>query len=222
MVGGATFQQDAEGRNGDAEPAQDRARTWARSRSSRARRSRATLSCAMAVGRDGRGPARRRRSAPDTQRPRASRATRTSCSTIRRARSAARRSRCSTASSTREGQAQIEKDLDLPRDVPGMLNATFITRVFERGGAFSINRETRTVAAFDRYVGLQAAQGRRGARHAAHGHQAHGGAGHAGPRRQAGVRAAPAGHALQGAVALVVGPERRLAGAVRAEREHGP
>ena len=26
-----------------------------------------------------------------------------------------------------------------------MLNATFVTRVFERGGAFSINRETRTV-----------------------------------------------------------------------------
>ena len=32
--------------------------------------------------------------------------------------------------------------------------------------------------------------------------------------------AAPAGHALQGAVALVVGLERRFAGAVRAGREH--
>ena len=40
-----------------------------------------------------------------------------------------------------------------------MLNATFITRVFERGGAFSINRETRTVAAFDRYVGLKLPKG---------------------------------------------------------------
>ena len=58
-----------------------------------------------------------------------------------------------------EARPRFEKDLDLPRDVPGMLNATFITRVFERGGAFSINRETRTVAAFDRYVGLKLPKG---------------------------------------------------------------
>jgi uncharacterized protein YfaS (alpha-2-macroglobulin family) len=58
-----------------------------------------------------------------------------------------------------EGNARVEKRLDLPRDVPGMLNANFITRVFERGGAFSINRETRTVAAFDRYVGLKMPKG---------------------------------------------------------------
>ncbi|HEY6125573.1 MAG TPA: MG2 domain-containing protein, partial [Steroidobacteraceae bacterium] len=58
-----------------------------------------------------------------------------------------------------DGKAKIEKRLDLPRDVPGMLNATFITRVFERGGAFSINRETRTVAAFERYVGLKLPKG---------------------------------------------------------------
>jgi uncharacterized protein YfaS (alpha-2-macroglobulin family) len=58
-----------------------------------------------------------------------------------------------------EGRAKIEKGLDLPRDVPGMLNATFITRVFERGGAFSINRESRTVAAFDRYVGVKLPKG---------------------------------------------------------------
>ncbi|HUQ12203.1 MAG TPA: MG2 domain-containing protein [Steroidobacteraceae bacterium] len=58
-----------------------------------------------------------------------------------------------------DGAATLEKDLDLPRDVPGMLNASFVTRVFERGGAFSINRETRTVAAFDRYVGLKMPKG---------------------------------------------------------------
>jgi uncharacterized protein YfaS (alpha-2-macroglobulin family) len=58
-----------------------------------------------------------------------------------------------------DGKAKFAKDLDLPRDAPGMLNATFITRVFERGGAFSINRETRTVAAFDRYVGLKLPKG---------------------------------------------------------------
>jgi uncharacterized protein YfaS (alpha-2-macroglobulin family) len=58
-----------------------------------------------------------------------------------------------------EGHAAIEKNLDLPRDAPGMLNATFITRVFERGGAFSINRETKTVAAFARYVGVKLPKG---------------------------------------------------------------
>ncbi len=57
------------------------------------------------------------------------------------------------------GRAALSKDLDLPRDVPGILNATFITRVFERGGAFSINRETRTVAAFDRFVGVKMPKG---------------------------------------------------------------
>jgi hypothetical protein len=58
-----------------------------------------------------------------------------------------------------DGKAKISKDLDLPRDVPGMLNATFITRVFERGGAFSINRESKTLAAFDRYVGVKLPKG---------------------------------------------------------------
>jgi len=58
-----------------------------------------------------------------------------------------------------EGRAKIEKDLELPRDVPGMLNASFVTRVFERGGAFSISRDTKTVAAFDRYVGIKLPKG---------------------------------------------------------------
>jgi alpha-2-macroglobulin len=57
------------------------------------------------------------------------------------------------------GSVRFEKNLELPRDVPGMLNATFITRVFENGGAFSISRETRNVAAFDRYVGLRLPKG---------------------------------------------------------------
>ncbi len=58
-----------------------------------------------------------------------------------------------------DGKATIARNLDLPRDVPGMLNATFITRVFERGGAFSINRESKTLAAFDRYVGVKLPKG---------------------------------------------------------------
>jgi uncharacterized protein YfaS (alpha-2-macroglobulin family) len=57
-----------------------------------------------------------------------------------------------------DGKARIEGSRPAARRA-GMLNATFITRVFERGGAFSINRETRTVAAFDRYVGLKLPKG---------------------------------------------------------------
>jgi alpha-2-macroglobulin len=58
-----------------------------------------------------------------------------------------------------EGKATIDKNLDLPKDAPGMLNATFVTRVFERGGAFSINMEKKTVAAFDHYVGVKLPKG---------------------------------------------------------------
>lgn len=57
------------------------------------------------------------------------------------------------------GHANFSKNLDLPKDVPGMLNATLVTRVFERGGAFSINLEKKTVAAFDRYVGVKLPKG---------------------------------------------------------------
>ncbi len=58
-----------------------------------------------------------------------------------------------------DGKVRFEKRLELPKDVPGMLSATFVTRVFESGGAFSIARETRTIAAFDRYVGLRMPKG---------------------------------------------------------------
>jgi hypothetical protein len=57
------------------------------------------------------------------------------------------------------GNAAFESDLQLPKDVPGMLNANFTTRVFERGGAFSINRETRPLAPFPSFVGLRLPKG---------------------------------------------------------------
>ncbi len=57
------------------------------------------------------------------------------------------------------GSVRFEKNLELPKDVPGMLSATFVTRVFESGGAFSISRESRTIAPFDRYVGLRLPKG---------------------------------------------------------------
>ncbi len=57
------------------------------------------------------------------------------------------------------GSTKFEQRLDLPRDVPGMLSATFVTRVFEKGGAFSIARETRDIAPFGRFVGLRLPKG---------------------------------------------------------------
>ncbi len=57
------------------------------------------------------------------------------------------------------GKTAFESQLQLPKDAPGMLNANFTTRVFERGGAFSINRETRPLAPFTHFVGLRLPKG---------------------------------------------------------------
>jgi len=57
------------------------------------------------------------------------------------------------------GSAHFSKNLELPRDAPGMLSGVFVTRVFENGGAFSISRETRTLAPFARFVGLRLPKG---------------------------------------------------------------
>ena len=58
-----------------------------------------------------------------------------------------------------DGHADLNWDLDIPKEVPGMMNATFVTRVFERGGAFSINVDSHTVSPFERYVGLKLPKG---------------------------------------------------------------
>ena len=39
-------------------------------------------------------------------------------------------------------------------DIPGMLTATFTTRVFEKSGDFSIDRYTTTMSPYDTYIGL--------------------------------------------------------------------
>ena len=101
--------QDAEGRDGHAEPSQDRARSR-REAGHRKLAAQGRAEGAMVVRRHGRVLARGGRSAAARARPRASRATPTTCSTIRRVRSRARRSRCSTVSSTptaRRGSKRI-------------------------------------------------------------------------------------------------------------------
>lgn len=54
-----------------------------------------------------------------------------------------------------QGKVSFEKPLDLARRAPGMLNAGFTTRVFERGGAFSIRHDARPYAPYARFVGVK-------------------------------------------------------------------
>ena len=57
------------------------------------------------------------------------------------------------------GAVHFERNLDLTGAAPGMLSATFTTRVFERGGAFSSNRETTTFAPYGTFVGIRVPKG---------------------------------------------------------------
>ena len=57
------------------------------------------------------------------------------------------------------GATSFDKSLELAGSPPGMLSATFTTRVFERGGAFSVNRETVTYAPYPRFVGVRMPKG---------------------------------------------------------------
>ena len=58
-----------------------------------------------------------------------------------------------------QGNAHFSKDLKLDVAPPGMLSATFTTRVFEGGGAFSINRESTTYSPYERFVGIRIPKG---------------------------------------------------------------
>lgn len=55
-----------------------------------------------------------------------------------------------------EGQASFSKKIDLNEKAPGMLKATFLTKVFEGGGDFSIDVFSRKLAPYDYFVGLLA------------------------------------------------------------------
>ena len=58
-----------------------------------------------------------------------------------------------------KGQAVIEHQGQAAKEAPGMLTAALTTRVFEPGGAFSINRQSAPYSPFDRYVGLKLPKG---------------------------------------------------------------
>ena len=63
-----------------------------------------------------------------------------------------------------EGLAAFTTDLSPGAPSPGMLAASFTTRVFEEGGAFSTNRLTARLSPYERYVGIRppAGDARRG------------------------------------------------------------
>jgi uncharacterized protein YfaS (alpha-2-macroglobulin family) len=58
-----------------------------------------------------------------------------------------------------DGEASFDAPVELAGSAPGMLSAVFTTRVFERGGAFSINRDTTTYAPYSRFVGIRLPKG---------------------------------------------------------------
>lgn len=57
------------------------------------------------------------------------------------------------------GIAQIEKSVAPTAPAPGMLNAAFTSRVFERGGAFSINHSSTSFAPYDYFIGMRLPKG---------------------------------------------------------------
>lgn len=59
------------------------------------------------------------------------------------------------------GRAEFTRQVETGREAPGMLSAAFTTRVFERGGAFSISRQSAPFSPYDRYLGLKLPKGDR-------------------------------------------------------------
>lgn len=55
----------------------------------------------------------------------------------------------------KEGTAMISGKRDVGNNAPGMLKTTYITKVFEKSGNFSIDRTTLTYSPFKTYVGLE-------------------------------------------------------------------
>lgn len=61
-----------------------------------------------------------------------------------------------------DGKAVIDLNLKGNKSAPGMLNANFITRVFEAGGDFSIDMQRVKFAPYKSFVGMQMTESERG------------------------------------------------------------
>lgn len=55
-----------------------------------------------------------------------------------------------------KGEARIKTALNIGKTAPGMLRATYITKVFEEGGDFSIDRYSTPYSPYNTYVGIHA------------------------------------------------------------------
>ncbi|MEZ4857445.1 MAG: MG2 domain-containing protein [Flavobacteriaceae bacterium] len=60
-----------------------------------------------------------------------------------------------------EGTTIINKNLEINGKAPGMLQATFLTKVFEGGGDFSIDVFSKNVAPYSHFVGLKSPEAHR-------------------------------------------------------------
>ena len=58
-----------------------------------------------------------------------------------------------------DGVARFRANIDVEQQAPGMLRASFSSRVFERGGAFSVSRESFPFSPYDHYVGIKIPKG---------------------------------------------------------------
>jgi alpha-2-macroglobulin len=53
------------------------------------------------------------------------------------------------------GKAKVRTKINVSQDSPGMLTAIYTTKVYEKGGAFSIDRCSRTYSPYQNYVGIE-------------------------------------------------------------------
>ncbi len=54
------------------------------------------------------------------------------------------------------GEASIQPNIEIDRQAPGMLKANFVTKVYEPGGAFSVDRFSMDYAPYTQFVGVRA------------------------------------------------------------------
>lgn len=57
------------------------------------------------------------------------------------------------------GEADFAHEIELDANAPGMLTASLTSRVFERGGAFSINRQSMPYSPYVQYIGIKLPKG---------------------------------------------------------------
>lgn len=55
-----------------------------------------------------------------------------------------------------KGEANIKTSLNVGKTAPGMLKATYVTKVFEEGGDFSVDRYSTSYSPYKTYIGLHA------------------------------------------------------------------